>query len=657
MQPARASVTVAAAVLFLGLGAPCGASAGLRFRGAAGAGGEAPERVVAVREVEFSLRSALEALLRGGQSSAAARLARIEASVWQTFQALPKNSAGRLAPRAVRYLVHGYFAREHGWLVKGLEPHGMQANMSEVHEVGILRDRAPALVETLLEARQMDRGLSLDDVVVMAAALERLIFGESLKLLETAYALNDLSADSPAAEEELHEVLRSYLLIFQMGVRGNLSDARKHQAIKRKLAQIGGSWPTLVEFEEDAVRNYGFATQHQMNPFASPSYTFEAAAHIVEDLAQAYGKWQNAECRQMKEELIGLDINGDGRVPLSSFYAQPETSDYHFTESRDYLRTIGALDETVSGNPRVRIANYMLGPSNCIASSSYYSVCCLSECEALMNELEEKVRAPTAPADRLLEIVANLTSSSYAPEAPRQLPEDLKGKMRAIGERHGGAVPLHGRLFAQWMHHAYPRECPYPHEGDVNPQTPDEWMKEEVGQEEGSQATEPRSSDARASEAEVRKILGSCATAGADGAPCSAAATSVPHKDLPWSDAEVLLARQPASEEGSSLGPLLAKTLLLLALLAVMYSQSSQQPATKDVMVFEDDLQKPGYQQLKPWKLLLALVVVGGLLEVMGLLDRFSFACTMGVGLLANVALTLATRRAAEAKLKAKILL
>merc|ERR1712187_630544 len=29
------------------------------------------------------------------------------------------------------------------------------------------------------------------------------------------------------------------------------------------------------------------------------------------------------------------------------------------------------------------------------------------------------------------------------------------------------------------MHHAYPRECPYPHvSGTSNPQTPDEWMEE-----------------------------------------------------------------------------------------------------------------------------------------------------------------------------------
>merc|ERR1719498_1383851 len=34
--------------------------------------------------------------------------------------------------------------------------------------------------------------------------------------------------------------------------------------------------------------------------------------------------------------------------------------------------------------------------------------------------------------------------------------------LNQVAEVHGGQVPLHGRLFAQWMHHAYPRECSYP---------------------------------------------------------------------------------------------------------------------------------------------------------------------------------------------------
>jgi len=554
MPIARCSAlaVAAASVLFLSLGVPGSASTGARFRGSSG---EASGLRVEAREVEFSLRSSLETLLGGGQGPASRRLVRIEAMLSETFRALPKNSVGRLAPRAVRYLVHGYFAREHGWLIKGLEPHGMQANVTEVHEASILQDQAPALVEALLEARRSDRGLALNDVVIMVAALERMIFDESIKLLEAAYHLNSLPVDGPMAEEELHEVLRSYLLAFQMGQRASLADVSKHQAIKRKLSQMGSLWETLVEFEEDAVRNFGFAHRHQTSPFEAPHYSFEAASHIVEDLAQAYGKWQNAECREMKEELISLDADGDGRVPLSRFYAQPETANYQFAETEDYLRTIGALDETSSGGPGVRIANYMLGPSNCIASSSYYSVCCLSECEAIMNELEEKVRAPTAPAAQLLGVVANLTSSSYAPEAPRRLSDDLEGKMHAIAERHGGEVPLHGRLFAQWLHSAFPQECPYPHVHEsVAVLSPGHWSS-------SKNITVPKEERQRHIEQAANTTLEEEAAHGA--------AEPQPQA-LEWSEDEVLPLQEPPRRTGGAIAGAARLAAQLAVLVAVL---------------------------------------------------------------------------------------
>merc|ERR1719198_1238646 len=108
-------------------------------------------RKVSLREVETDLQATLAELFQGTANN---QLGKIEASTWQTFQALPKNELGRLAPPAVRYIVHNYFAKEHGWLITGLEPHGMQLKASEVHEVSILQDKAPLLVENLLEARQ-----------------------------------------------------------------------------------------------------------------------------------------------------------------------------------------------------------------------------------------------------------------------------------------------------------------------------------------------------------------------------------------------------------------------------------------------------------------------------------------------------------------------
>merc|ERR1719409_2615328 len=184
MSPARTAVLLALCTCV----SPCSAA----FRGSNAPHNSA--RTIATSEVESTLRSSLEDALGGGRGMEAHRLAAIEKSIWQTFQSLPKNEQGRLGPKAVRYIVHSYFAKEHGWLIQGLEPHGHSTNVSEVHEVSILQDKAPALVEALLENQQSDRGLALGDVVTMIAVLERLIFDESMELLGESYKLNDQSA-------------------------------------------------------------------------------------------------------------------------------------------------------------------------------------------------------------------------------------------------------------------------------------------------------------------------------------------------------------------------------------------------------------------------------------------------------------------------------
>jgi hypothetical protein len=212
-------------------------------------------------------------------------------------------------------------------------------------------------------------------------------------------------------------------------------------------------------------------------------------------------------------------------VPLSAFYAQPESAAYQFTETVDYLREVGALDESVPGAPTVLVANYIAGPSNCIASSTYYSVCCLNECDGLMNEIEGKVRAPSASPERLLSVVGNLSS---APVDTPGIAEVLAEKLNVIAERNGGEVPLHGRLFAQWLHHAFPNECPYPHiTENAAVLTPSHW----------------HSKKAAAPKAERAAL--------AKSAPTSATESDMEASELQWSDTEVLLLHEHKQSPGA----------------------------------------------------------------------------------------------------------
>merc|ERR1740123_1994005 len=117
----------------------------------------------------------------------------------------------------------------------------------------------------------------------------------------------------------------------------------------------------------------------------------------------------------------------------------------------------------------------MSSPSRCMPFSSYFSVCCPDDCESVLGHIEEAVGEPSAEPRRLLDIVSSTPSDTQ--EAPRNLSSTLVTRLDEIAGRHQGRVPLHGRLFMQWLHHAYPRECPYPHvSGTTNPVTQDEWL-------------------------------------------------------------------------------------------------------------------------------------------------------------------------------------
>merc|ERR1711957_755180 len=179
---------------------------------------------------------------------------------------------------------------------------------------------------------------------------------------------------------------------------------------------------------------------------------------------------------------VKMETPGSGRVPLDRFYAGGVDDDtWQFLESVPYLEQLGALDNSDPQHMSVIISNYVNSPTNCVASSKFYSVCCVDECDSLLSTLEGRIAAPEASPSLIAQLIAGLPSDTVL--APRTLPASLVQRLNEIASHHGGKVPLHGRLFAQWMHHAYPRERAYPHlSGTTNPVSAEEYM-ERTGEE------------------------------------------------------------------------------------------------------------------------------------------------------------------------------
>merc|ERR1740121_392621 len=109
----------------------------------------------------------------------------------------------------------------------------------------------------------------------------------------------------------------------------------------------------------------------------------------------------------------------------------------------------------------------------------------MNECDALMGHLEKTLGKPEAEPEEIVALIKALPSATMP--AGAQVSDLMMLRLRGIargsdgseGSVSTGKVPIHGRMFAQWMHHAYPRECPFPHfSGSTNPLFLDEWINE-----------------------------------------------------------------------------------------------------------------------------------------------------------------------------------
>merc|ERR1719210_2833806 len=396
-----------------------------------------------------------------------ARLELFEHELRPLYKALPKTAHGTLEPAAVRYALHRYFVHKHGWYVKGLEPAGGVWNTSA--PTSIMKSRIPTYIQSLFEQRLHGQGMGLHDLAIFAATVLDMVHTEGLTDVMELYSALRLKTTSPVTETQINDVVKAYVLQL---LAGPISSRQDLLMAEHDVTEQYPAWGDFQMWVDDVRRTISLARSHRS--LKVKSLTLEDVVEDVRELNDHLGSFQDIECRSLKAGLQELEYKSTGRVLLSDFYRVGLRGDFLFNENVDYLRQLGALDETDSRHPSVIIANYLASRANCLASTSFHSVCCIDECEGLMGHLERAIAEPRASPSRIAELVSGMHSDTV--DAPRNLSATLFTRLREIADHHDGFVPLHGRLFAQWMHHAYPLECPYPHvAGAVSPLTPDEW--------------------------------------------------------------------------------------------------------------------------------------------------------------------------------------
>merc|ERR1719181_1706134 len=427
-------------------------------------------------ESERALLAELEAALgKSHRHATEKRLKRIEQMLSPMFGAVTKNANGKLGSAAAGYVLHRVFVQRHGWFIRALEPTGNAlAAWNSSNPVSILEERVPQHVQDLFEKRLGSKGLGLKELAILAATLEHLVHTEALERLKVAFVAKGLTQEDVLSEEEALGVLDTYMSVYILGfLHSDLATmtAEQSQMLHENILELYPTWPETQNFMREVFKSVA--------PKRDYLY-FNEVENVIAEVGERYGRFQDIECRQFKDWLVALEdpgVGGAGRVRLSDFYgAALNDGKWQFSESIDYLRQLGALDESDSSNPRVIIPNYISGPSNCVASSAYYSVCCLDECESILGQLEQRIAAPEASPTTIIKLISMMPSATMP--SNRTLSPWLKHRIEEVAKHHHGVVPLHGRLFTQWLHYAYPRECNFPHAaGTIDPKRPEDILE------------------------------------------------------------------------------------------------------------------------------------------------------------------------------------
>lgn len=407
-------------------------------------------------------------------------VARAQDRLEYRFNSMPKNAKGGIQGAPLHYLAHTYFLKQQGWRIRGLDPHRL--SMFNASAKVFDRDDFASYLEDFIASVTKGDGFDLEFSGAFVAVLEDFVMSEGIERLEVAYELNGRSGDSMVSREELQAVLDSFLVLRFNHASNPMEHKQDLQALYDSSDAVHGASRLLAN---DVLQTAALENQHRANPFADELWSFKQASVVVEQLSHQHGEVWEQECQELKGALVDMDPAGTGRVPLGQFYAQKVVGRWTLSESVEYLRQLGVLDESVPGrSPRVIIPNYVTAVSNCEPVSMYYSLCCIHECEDILGHFEMHIQRPAAFPSEILALVSNATKN-----APRNLSSELIGALEQVASVSAGEVTLHGRLFAQWLHYVFPQDCPYPHMSETfKPLTPSEWFDEHGKHSDASQS-------------------------------------------------------------------------------------------------------------------------------------------------------------------------
>merc|ERR1719162_1957286 len=434
------------------------------------------EAATAAREdhLRHTLIDHLALLLLGigeDSSSLAVVVSETEKLLSPIIAASPKNEYGNLDDESARYALHRLFMERHGWNFKIFDTDASSSQKkSNVSTIFSFQGHLPQNVQELLERQfQRHHGYGHLDLAIFAAAVEHVIFKEVPERLAYAYLASGVEFHDVITSERAKTLVDLHMIAYIRNFDFSTAKGIDMFKLVTNMAYDYTDWAD--------TRAFFRGIEASLAP-VSGKYTFSDVSRIVLQIEKEFVHWHNRQCGVLKQKLMNLETQNSGRVRLLDFYNSAlYNGTEEFVETTEYLRQLGDLDESDPLEPRVIISNYRGGPNTCVASTSFYSVCCVDECADLYSHLETTIGKAEAPPSEILPVVQSLASSAM--NTCRSVADTLERRLQEIAHQNNGVISLHGSEFAEWMHFVYPSECTYARmSGRARHITMDEWQAE-----------------------------------------------------------------------------------------------------------------------------------------------------------------------------------
>eukprot|EP00928_Gymnodinium_smaydae_P015098 TRINITY_DN15531_c0_g2_i1.p1 TRINITY_DN15531_c0_g2~~TRINITY_DN15531_c0_g2_i1.p1 ORF type:complete len:530 (-),score=98.31 TRINITY_DN15531_c0_g2_i1:121-1653(-) len=343
-----------------------------------------------------------------------------QAPLSQDWENLPKKDKHEISRQVAWYALRREFLRRHEWTIKGFDIAETDVNTSSAQD---------GWTPSKIGLRQLS---------ILAVAVRMLVRKEVEARLAAVYGALEIpfgSSVSSVSKERALEILKIYTIVYMLGGAVKLRKPVSLEQVKRAFEKEYSIWPRAEQFVELVARGHFDSLPDDARIEAGS--TLEVAIAIGEK----YGEFDSDECRELKTQLVSMGAGGS--VSLKDFRQKHDFGDWKLTEDEDELQDIGAVEDAQGDKPAgIFIPNYVASKTNCIDSSRFYTHCCRTECANWMTLFQDghKDPADVIPA--------------------KNLSEEVMDGFKALKRDEHGAVDVRSLAFVQWMHLAFPTECP-----------------------------------------------------------------------------------------------------------------------------------------------------------------------------------------------------